>query len=315
VPLSQSYNDLLSFDDVPDHVHFNQVWLYAERTTDGACGWDLGGRFDILYGTDAQKTQAFGNPRASQRNRGSWDASLDHGEYGWAMPQAYAELARGDWKLKLGHFYTLVGYEVAPVTGNFFRSHSYAFFNSEPLTHTGALAAYTVDDCTTIHAGWVLGWDTGFDQLNSGNAFHGGIIRKLTDRQTLAYMTVYGNFGWRDGGSDNSYQHSIVYTNDLNDCWQYVLHSDYLDTDHANESEFETIGLVNYLFYKLNDRTTLGGRYEWWKADGVSFHEATAGVNLWAARNIVLRPEYRRDWAPAIDLDEDTFAIDAILTF
>ncbi len=35
----------------------------------------------MLYGVDAQKTQAFGN------NNGSWDNSFDHGVYGWAIPQ------------------------------------------------------------------------------------------------------------------------------------------------------------------------------------------------------------------------------------
>ena len=44
VPLSQAYNDLLSFSDVPDNVNLYQQWLYVERTTDGSCGWDLGGR-------------------------------------------------------------------------------------------------------------------------------------------------------------------------------------------------------------------------------------------------------------------------------
>jgi hypothetical protein len=315
VPLSQAYNDLLSFDDVPDHLHAEQIWFYSEKTTDGSCGCDWGGRFDILYGTDAQKTQAFGNPGAGVRNFGTWDASLDHGEYGWAMPQAYAEVAYQNLKVKLGHFFTLVGYEVVPATGNFFRTHSYTMFNSEPFTHTGALASYEVDDCLTIHAGWVLGWDTGFDQLNSGNAFHGGFIRKLGDNSSLSYMLTYGNFGWRDGGDDNSYSHSVVYTNDLNDCWQYVLQSDYIRTSNDGVSEFDTIGAVNYLFYKVSDKAKLGGRMEWWKADGVSFYEATAGVNLWAAKNIVVRPEWRQDWAPAIGLDEDTFSIDAILTF
>ena len=46
----------------------------------------------MIYGTDAQKTQAFGNPGAGVRNFGTYDASLDHGEYGWAMPQAYGEV-------------------------------------------------------------------------------------------------------------------------------------------------------------------------------------------------------------------------------
>ena len=77
----------------------------------------------MVYGTDAQKTQAFGNPGAGVRGFGTFDASLDHGEYGWAIPQAYAEVAVGDLSVKVGHFFTPIGYEVIPVTGNFFRSH------------------------------------------------------------------------------------------------------------------------------------------------------------------------------------------------
>ena len=97
---------------------------------------DWGYRGDILYGVDAQKTQAYGN------NSGSWDNSFDNGVYGWAIPQAYAEVAYGDWSVKVGHFFTIIGYEVVPDVGNFFYSHSYTMFNSEPFTHTGILATY-----------------------------------------------------------------------------------------------------------------------------------------------------------------------------
>jgi hypothetical protein len=106
-----------------------------------------------------------------------------------------------------------------------------------------------------------------------------------------------------------------VYVNDINDCWQYVLQSDYIRTDNPGVSQYDTIGAVNYLFYKVSDKAKLGSRYEWWKADGVSFNEVTLGVNLWAAKNIVVRPEWRQDWAPGIGLDEDTFSIDAVITY
>ena len=56
------------------------------------CSADWGYRADIVYGTDAQKTQAFGN----DEQRLGRD-SFDNGVYGWAMPQAYAEVAYGDW--------------------------------------------------------------------------------------------------------------------------------------------------------------------------------------------------------------------------
>ena len=75
-----------------------------------------------------------------------------------------------------GHFYTLIGYEVVGAPGNFFYSHSYTMYNSEPFTHTGALAQYAVGDNLTTYAGWVMGWDSGFE--DNGDAFLGDIIFK-----------------------------------------------------------------------------------------------------------------------------------------
>jgi hypothetical protein len=315
VPLSQSYNDLLSFDDVPDHLHLGQQWFYLGRTVDTTGALDLGGRIDVVYGTDAQKTQAFGNPRAGIRNAGTFDASLDHGEYGWAIPQAYAELGGGDWSVKVGHFFTPLGYEVIPVTGNFFRSHSYTMYNSEPFTHTGVLTAYTGMEGLTIYNGWALGWDTGFDQLNSGNIYIGGFTAALADDISFTYLSTYGNFGWRDGGDENSYSHSMVLTVGLTDNLQYIAQSDNLRTDNPGVSQFDTVGLNQYLIYKFNDFVSAGGRYEWWKADGTSFNQVTGGFNFHLLSNLILRPEMRQDWAPGAGIDEDTFLVDMILTY
>jgi hypothetical protein len=315
VPLSQAYNDLLSFDDVPDHFHLGQQWFYIGRTVDGvANGFDLGGRIDTVYGTDAQKTQAFGNPNAGVRGFGTWDASLDHGEYGWAIPQAYGEIAAGAASVKIGHFFTPVGYEVIPVTGNFFRSHSYTMYNSEPFTHTGVLGTYAMD-AVTLYGGWTLGWDTGFDQLNQGNMALSGFAVNLGESVTFTYINCFGNFGWRDGGADNSLMHSAVLVASLTDNLQYIAQVDNIDTSNPGVSEYDTIGLNQYLLYSLNDIVGVGGRIEWWKADGVSFYEATSGLNLKLLDNVNIRPEYRQDWAPGIGLDEDTFLVDAYVTY
>ncbi len=315
VPLSQSYNDLLSFSDVPDNVNLYQQWLYVEKTVDGTSGWDLGGRIDAIYGTDAQKTQSFGNPNGGVRGFGFFDASWDHNQYGFAMPQLYGEVAYHDLAVKVGHFFTPMGYEVIPAVGNFFFTHSYTFFNSEPFTHTGALASYTGYEGFTLYGGWTLGWDTGFDQLNSGSNFLGGFSSEIDDAVTFTYICTAGNFGWRDGGSSDSYNHSIVLLADVSDDLQYVFQSDNLRTDNPGVSAFDTIGAVNYLFYSVTDSSKLGGRIEWWKADGVSFNEFTIGWNYNALKSFVIRPEWRQDWAPGIGLDEDTFAIDAIWSY
>ncbi len=87
--LSQNRGDLLAFNDVPNDLNLQQGWMYFEKVADGSNGFDWGFRFDGMYGTDAQKTQAFGN------DNDTWDAaaSYDHGVYGWALPQAYLEVA------------------------------------------------------------------------------------------------------------------------------------------------------------------------------------------------------------------------------
>ncbi|MCI0492364.1 MAG: porin, partial [Planctomycetes bacterium] len=262
--LSNQFNDLLDFNDVPDQLNMHQAWLYGEKLADGSCcSWDWGYRFDVVYGTDAQKTQAFGN------EDNVWDVSFDNGEYGWAIPQAYAQLAYGDWSFKIGHFFTLVGYEVVPATGNFFYSHALTFYNSEPFTHTGVLGSYEASDRMTYHLGWVLGWDTGYDQYGNGNAIHTGFTRQASDDVSVSYMLTAGNFGFRSG-DEGGYSHSVVVTADLNACTQYVLQTDYIHTDGLYGDptvESEDYGINQYLFYTLNDCWKLGSRLEWWKSD------------------------------------------------
>ena len=47
----------------------------------------------------------------------------------------------------------------------------------------------------------------------------------------------------------------------------------------------------------------------------MSFYEATSGLNIKLLDNLVVRPEYRQDWAPGIGLDEDTFLVDVYMTY
>jgi hypothetical protein len=312
IPLSFADDDLGSFDDLPGQVNLAQQWLYLERSTDGQNGFDVGGRIDVLYGTDAQKSQAYGNPNADIRGLGRFDASLDHGVYGWALPQVYGEIAWQDLTTKIGHFQTPLGYEKTQAPGNFFHSHSFTSFDSEPFTHTGFLTTFEGFEKLKLYGGWSAGWDTGFDSLNSGSNFIGGFDFEIVTDLTFTYLNTWGNFGWRDGGGDDSYSHSCVLKAKLTEKLEYIAQSDLLDTDNGAISQYDTIGLVQYAFYKHNDWLGLGGRAEWWKADGVSHYEITGGVNIFLTSCLVVRPEVRRDWIPADDFSQDVFAIDTV---
>ncbi|WP_425397376.1 porin [Aeoliella sp.] len=323
--LSFQPNDLLAFNDQPDRLNLHQQWLYIEKVAEaGACSADWGFRFDIMYGTDAQKTQSFGNDSPV------WDASagFDHGSYGWAMPQAYVEVASGDWNVIAGHFFTLVGYEVVTAPDNFFYSHAYTMFNSEPFTHTGVLATYSGLDSVELYGGWTAGWDTGFDQAFGGSTFLGGFSTSLTDDVALTYILTAGNFGLRTAGADG-YSHSVVVDATLSDSLNYVFQSDlvsYNDTASGGAGGAQ-VGINQYLFYTMNDCWAAGARFEWWKSDGIvaaddstSVYGLTYGLNYRPHANVVLRPEVRHNWLPAetafgAEFDQTVFGVDCILTY
>lgn len=301
-PLSAARGDVLAFNDVPNGLNLHQFWMYAEKVaeSDGYC-WDWGFRGDLVYGTDAQKTQAFGGT--------GWDTDMINGVYGWAIPQLYMEMAKGDLSIKAGHFYTLIGYEVVTAPDNFFYSHALTMFNSEPFTHTGVLATYAVSDCLEAYAGWTAGWDTGFESIGGGSNFLGGFGYSISDNISFTYITTAGNFGAR---GSQAYSHSLLFDVTLTERLNYVFQSDLLSVGSTGEDD---IGINQYLFYTINDCLALGGRVEWWQDDGVDNYEFTVGVNSKPHANMVLRPELRWDRQPATGFDQTTFGIDAILMY
>lgn len=303
-----------SFNDHPHRLNLHQGWLYAESVADGSNGLDFGFRIDTMYGVDAGQTVAFGN------TGGRWDFARNFRRgagYGFAVPQAYAEMETGDLNIKVGHFYTIAGYETVTAPDNFFYSHALTMFNSEPFTHSGVLATVTASDSTTLYGGWTAGWDTGFDQFNNGSNFLGGFSVSLSEDITMTYIASAGEFGWRGNG----YAHSIVIDTALTDNLNYVVQSDVTRTnDHDNSGltpgKDNDVGLNQYLIYSLSDMVGVGTRFEWWKDEGKSQYAATVGVNIKPVESFILRPEIRHDWLlPGANRSETTFGIDAIIVF
>ena len=292
----------------PGKFNLHQQWFYLGKEADGRRGWDWGFRTDVIYGVDAQDTQAFGN------NPGNWDFQngWDNGIYGWAMPQLYGEVENGDLNIKFGRFFTLVGYEVVAAPQNFFYSRAFTTYNSEPFTHTGVLATYTVSDNLTTYGGWTYGWDTGFDQFQGGSSFLGGFSASLTDDVTFTYISTAGDFGAR---GNNGYSHSLVFDFTLSDRLNYILQSDLVSVDPNGGGHDDDVGINQYLLYTLNDCWRVGSRLEWWKDEGRSHYSITGGVNYRPTASVVVRPEIRHNWAPSFNQNRTIFGIDTIFTF
>ena len=316
----------------------NQQYLYLGKVADGSEGLDWGFRADMIFGLDGNEGQAFGNV-----NPGHYDYfnGWNHGAYEWALPQLYAEVAKGNLSVKAGHFYTLMGYEVIPSNGNFFLSRQLTFYNSEPFTHTGVMASYKFSDKLTAHYCWVLGMDSGFYQYNQANAYHGGMTYLVDDKTTFNMTTIVGNLGWRGNGSINS----VVLSRKWGEKFSTVHQFDFLSTDapvnfNANPTPTgfvsgppgagvarNSTGLINYAFYDINSKLKAGARYEWYKADGTSYQTLTGGVNIKPMANLVIRPEVRYMFSPGNHqtytgpsysgqlFNQTVFGIDAILTY
>jgi hypothetical protein len=333
-PTISRYNGPVTFNDRREGM-LNQFYVVTEKKLciDG-CGWDWGGRVDLLYGTDYIFTQAVGletNPDGTN----SWNGSPF---YGLAMPQAYVELGYNALSAKLGHFYTPIGYEGVMAPNQFFYSHAYTHQYGEPFTHTGMLATYEVTDNTSLIGGLVNGWDA-FDRVTDPLAYLAGATWNNGDGLSIAFSVITGQeptpLSSLGGGLFTPrHLYSLVVSYKINDCWTYVIQHDYGHQDDAAianngfgvNPHAEWYGINQYLFRKINDCWSAGVRFEWFRDDdgarvtGVrpdlghplfavpgsfagDFYEMTAGLNWKPTSNLIVRPELRYDWFDGININ------------
>jgi hypothetical protein len=291
-------NDPLGFNNFADGLLLNQAWLYAERRADTTTrNFDFGYRVDFLFGADAPDTTAFGDQ--------SWDFSWGTaGEYGFALPQAYATIAYKDLFVNIGRFYTIIGYESVMAPANFFYSHALTFQYNEPFTHTGALAQYNWNQYLTLFAGATTGWDAGYRNQNDGGTFLGGIRFDVTDRLNLFYATSIGDPGDTNLGESDVYMHSLVANAQITQNINYILQWDYQDRETFGTEKTNSYAINQYLLTRINDRWAAGTRFEYFRDDDGArigngpgdYFDLTLGLNYRRSENFVIRPEIRYDW-------------------
>jgi hypothetical protein len=331
-----NFNGPVTFADRSGEFQLNQLNLFVQRAvaTEGS-NWDFGGRFDVMFGTDAIFTQAYGVPGSDPvtgqpLTRSHWDLDLLGSDtnrfYDLAMPQAYVEayvpIGNG-LNVKAGHFYTPIGYETVPAPDNFFYTHAYTMQYGEPFTHTGFLGNYTIDDNWAVVGGAVTGsatggWDGGWDQQLGNWSGIAGTTWTSTDKDTSANIT--GTYGAVSEKSNNSWaMYSIVVKHNITDKTHLVLQHDHgyangvlVPVDGARDAEW--YGLNTHLTYDVTDKVVAGVRGEWFRDQngfrvgspgrtfantntGASFYAVTAGVTWKPTTWLNLRPNVRYDWA------------------
>lgn len=342
-----TFNGVTTFIDRANTFMFNQFNLYLEKATNKeGKHFDWGFRADIMVGSDTRFTQATGLDDKVVQD------PLDGGPryFDFAAPQLYLEafipVGRG-LTGKFGHFYTPIGYEVVPSTGNFFYSHAYTMQYGEPFTHTGALFSYAFSDNLSMTAGAVNGWDNW--DVNP-DRFSGIVGLSWTNSAATTTAAITGITGQDTATGKNRSLYSIVITHKFLDKFTYVLQHDngWLEGGKLEgNGNARWYGVNNYLFYDITDKLSAGVRAEWFHdADGArvcgigfrnracpglgahaDYYAITGGLNWKPKSWLNIRPEIRYDNAVVNAApgsrpfdngngkEQLLFAIDAVIKF
>jgi hypothetical protein len=301
-----------------DNGQFNQAYLIAERALTKGYGIDLGGRFDLLYGSDFLVAQSNGlekNPSGSAR----WNSSQF---YGLALPQAYLEAGNTNASVKAGHFYSIVGYEGVQAVNNFFYSHAYSYQFAGPFTHWGGLGTWKPYDNLQFQAGIINGWNSLDNGVNKG-AFMGG-VKYTSDvgRWWSSFAIVTGDEQNNPAGLAtvtnqvaNRTRYSFIVSKQIGCRAEYVFHQ-WLGSQATGAPGGGTAlwyGIDQYLYYRLSPKWRVGTRVEWFRDEegtrvGLSvpsnpnkpplpgsYGSWTVGGNWQPIPNVVIRPELRWD--------------------
>jgi hypothetical protein len=317
---ADGFNGPLTFPDRNGEGQANQAWLSVDSSAPPCnCGFFLGGHVDYFFGSDYFFTTAAGLDGTPHGNVPRWNAD-SRSLYGFAMPQLYVETDYDDWRIKWGHFFSIMGYEVVPAVGNFFYSHSYVMQYGEPFTHTGCLVTKPTGCNWTWSGGLVAGWNT-FD-TNDRAAWLGGVTYADKDWGSLGFSMITGDDSESNqpgvGKFASRTLYSLVWSRYISNRLTYVLQHDLGNQNQAQTARgggAQWYGINQYLFYKLNCCWSAGMRFEWFRdddgfvvtglrpgnaIDGASFpgnfYEITAGLNYKPNGNLAVRPEVRWDW-------------------
>lgn len=285
-----------------NEFQLQQNWLRFDWRTDNDKNAGFGFHSDVIIaGTDYRFTVA----------RGLYDKQLtDDGgtpaQYGIDPVQLYAQLQLphlGDgFELKLGRFYSLLGFESIDSTRNLLATRSYTLVYN-PLTHTGGVATLKVNETLSVSAGLVTGSDIFFDAGES-LYFISNMKWNLLDGATLSFSTILGKGQYDvEHALHNPQIFNLSYTQQLGEQFTWRIDGLYGFTDDVRfDGMTDWYGLINSLTTDLSESVAATVRVELFNdADG----QRTGHAGLYTAVSsglifspypwLLVRPEVRFD--------------------
>jgi len=273
------------FTDRSNQATLNQILLTVGRTIDPkTTGFDVGFKFQGLYGSDARYTHFLGVLDYATSGRYQYDIVEAN------ITARLPIITEGGIDVKAGMYSTPLGSEVIDPSANPFYSHSYIFNFGLPLKHTGAYATVHATDTVDIWAGADTGVNTTFGPKagdnNGAAAFLGGLGLNLMDgKLTILALTHIGpeNASRAIGPLANSkyrYINDITVTYKPDDTWSFITEGNFIrDAYGFGKGAVNGGGVAQYVGYALTDTWTLNGRAEIFRDDS-GFFVAAFPTNL-----------------------------------
>lgn len=268
-------------------LQLNQGWVFFEKKVNGRCGWDIGGRVDYVFGTDAVYLQSNG------LEADGFDRKWGSGDYYSAMAQMYMEMGYKNVSIKFGKFLTPMGIDPIMSTERFFYSLS-KNFAMLPVTHTGVLVNWDVNRKLSVFGGWTQGANEFFDS-GDDNAFLGGFEYKFNPCTKWGFSLMAGNDN--DYGYEYDYYvQSLYLKHKFGKRWDYTAEWVYYN---SNDLDVTANGINNSLYYTVNCKWALGFRLEWMNSEGSGdnrdIYGLVFGANWKPCDWLLIRPEIRYD--------------------
>lgn len=320
-------NGTLAFNYRSNDYLFDQLHFYMDKALDeDSERFHLGGMVELFYGTDSLFSQTIG-----------LDDNWFAGQLGLILPQFYvsAFLPIGNGiKVKVGHFWGLLGYEGTAALDRQFYSSSNTNNILEPNTDTGVQLLYGFNDNWSLDAALTRGLDV-WDDNNDRLGFTASLAWLSDGGDTaISYAMYYDGLCLSCSPVDQhipQYLASLVIEQKLSENLMYVFWHDhgFADDPAMTPSNVSWYSIVQYLLYEVNDCWTANARLEWVRdQDGFLMASSTGdlwgmtlGLNYKPTANLVYRPEIRWDWSDGLTppLFDDhtrnnqfTFAVDVV---
>ena len=313
---SDGFNGPVTWTDQSNKYQLNQQWLYLNRATKvtDEKDWDIGGRVDLLYGTNTRFT-------TSSQFEDKWNATGYL--YGLSMPSAYVELAYKKTVTKVGRFISPVGYNTIDLTLNPFNTIPYSYQYGQPFTHTGIWTQWQATDKLSIGGALIHGWDnTGNGNPNGG--FMGTATYNFDANRALAFVNFWTQEPSAAAGFTGRYLQTVVYSHKFAEKFMYVGETDFASQNNATASgrTARWYSIIQYLYYSPSERLTWSIGGEWFRdEEGVrvggfvptlpnsprglspaiggfagNFFQLTMGPRYQFNKNMYIRPNLRFDY-------------------